>query len=500
MTTEGILSGTLFLGLLAAFWSKLKLLVWRVTNLAIVRITVDGTASEPVSQYLWKNGKRSWLGEKAYKGDNLFVRPADRRLMVGFETVGRDPATFWFGWRPISVRYGAESVTQTHAEWRLTLSFIRGMFDADRLITRAIDEHNERVHSGDKRFNVTRVMGYWNQAQTFSGNGAAPGNAPVSNDCRTAEVGGIRYLRWVQEDIGPPDPDDPLGPLALPPEVTALVTQAERWKASEKWYKERRIPWRLGFAFFGKPGTGKTVLSKAMAQTLDLPVFVMELATFNDRDLIEAWHKAVAQTPCMIVIEDIDAVFNMRTNLIPDSKLSFSCLLNCIDGIESGDGVIFVITSNHADKVDPALGIPDSTGMSTRPGRVDQAVEILPLDAVRRRQVAQRVLCDCADEIEETVIRGHGDTAAQFQARCRNIALARHWNRKVDHDHAGIQEDDPRPIPYPQVPPGGYDRHWANVDPPGGAGQGGGEAQWAHDRGPEMSALPGCGASSKGAS
>src|SRR5439155_8896839 len=67
-------------------------------------------------------------------------------------------------------------------------------------------------------------------------------------------------------------------------------------------------------------------------------------------------------------------------------RLSFDCLLNCLDGVEKGNDIFTVITTNHIDRLDPALGRPrprdDGTVefLSTRPGRIDKAIELGYID------------------------------------------------------------------------------------------------------------------------
>lgn len=438
MTFDQAVNGTVvtgaLIGLAVALWGRLKALAWRAANLVVARSVVESPLSDLVAHHLWANGRRSRFGERVFGCQNVFVRPADRRLVAAYEEVGLDPVVFWFGWRPVLAAM-TQMGAQGNLGLKLTLTFLRGTFDPTGLIQAAVDGHNHRRHAGSKRFTVHRVLGRDRDhyppgmGKAVSDQGGMPPSSVESSTDR-------RWLRWRADEVGPPVPVDPLGPFALPPGVGSLVTEARRWLESERWYKERRIPWRLGWTLFGRPGTGKTSLAKAVAQDLDLPVFALEVGTFDDRDMIRAWRDALAEAPCMVVIEDLDAVFRGRDNRLGEQGggLSFACLLNCLDGAEGNDGVILVITTNHVEDLDPALGVPDDRGESTRPGRIDRAVELHPLDEGCRRKVAARVFVDCPDEVEPAVAAGAGDTAAQFQARCCRTALARHWDRKRQGD------------------------------------------------------------------
>src|SRR5262249_37317223 len=120
--------------------------------------------------------------------------------------------------------------------------------------------------------------------------------------------------------------------------------------------------------------------------------------------------------------------------------LSFDVLLNMLDGVDRNDGVFTVITTNDISKIDPALGkprcLPDGTVefISTRPGRIDKAIELTYLETDDKRRMAHRILGDYPDAlaevldfVEETPI---DETPAQFQERCSQIALRCFWEEQ----------------------------------------------------------------------
>ncbi len=73
--------------------------------------------------------------------------------------------------------------------------------------------------------------------------------------------------------------------------------------------------------------------------------------------------------PSMLVIEDIDSLFNEKRKAENPSMLTFSGLLNSLDGLVAADGILTVMTTNHIEKLDPAL---------IRAGRVDRKFEFKP--------------------------------------------------------------------------------------------------------------------------
>jgi SpoVK/Ycf46/Vps4 family AAA+-type ATPase len=148
----------------------------------------------------------------------------------------------------------------------------------------------------------------------------------------------------------------------------------------------------------------------------------------------------LSKTPCIALVEDIDSIFNGRKNIRNTNNnldlLTFDCFLNCIDGIQNTDGLFLIVTTNKIELLDSALGIPrtnknqNETYISTRPGRIDRAFELKILDKDCRIKIAKRILSDCPEFIDKIIEIGNGDTGAQFQERCTQIALKNFWERK----------------------------------------------------------------------
>lgn len=423
----------ILIGVAATFWSKLKTMAWRVANLFVVKMSVSGFAEAAVRGWLWRNGKRSLYGERVYTGEHLMVRKYDRRMLVGSEALGPDTIVFWVnGWKPIlatvsSHSYGGNNNSGIH----LTLMFIRGMFDPDKLVETAInDANNRRSNSVYRRFTSRRATGtrgvMTNRDRRLTETPATSAGMPMEKIDET-DMSSRRFLGYSIDEIGPPIPEDPMGYLAIQDDLSPVLESMRRWLKMEKWYKRRSIPWRMGVAFVGPPGCGKTSTAKAIAQELDLPITAFELATFTDQDMILQWHNLQYDSPCIVLIEDIDTVFHGRDNIADGDEpgLTFGCLLNCLSGIEGADGILTIVTTNRPETLDEALGRVDGSGRSSRPGRIDRVVELRHLDEKGRRHIAARILEDCPDEIEAAVSSGRGESGAQFTQRCSEIAMRR---------------------------------------------------------------------------
>jgi len=234
-----------------------------------------------------------------------------------------------------------------------------------------------------------------------------------------------------------------LSNLFFPKEIGEVVIEMNRWKDSEKWYKKRDIPWKRGWLLYGQPGTGKTALVRAISEDLDLPIWVYDLSSMSNEELVIQWRGMLNSVPCVALIEDLDVTFDGRKNISGSSvmrdKLTFDCLLNCLDGVERSDGVFTILTTNVINKLDPSLGMPQEnmSTISTRPGRIDRVIELKPMDGECRLRFAKKILKEYPSEIEVLVSLGMGDTGAQFQDRCARKALGLYW-RKVDAETRGL--------------------------------------------------------------
>jgi mitochondrial chaperone BCS1 len=141
-----------------------------------------------------------------------------------------------------------------------------------------------------------------------------------------------------------------------------LFDDLDRFLKSRDLYRQRGIPWRRGYLFYGPPGTGKSSLIQAIASYFDRQLVSLSLTDMDDSALLRAWSEITATS--VIALEDIDSVFEGRRSL---GELSFSALLNTLDGAGSVEGSITILTTNHRELLDPAL---------IRPGRCDREFEL----------------------------------------------------------------------------------------------------------------------------
>jgi AAA+ superfamily predicted ATPase len=141
-------------------------------------------------------------------------------------------------------------------------------------------------------------------------------------------------------------------------------------------YETHGVPWKRGALFVGPPGNGKTLCVKALVRELAIPcIYVQSFEAKNStvQHAIEAvFERARATTPCIVVLEDIDAL------LVPGSHSYF---LNELDGFASNAGVITLATTNHPERLDASI--------VDRPSRFDRKYHFeLPGEPARAAYIA----------------------------------------------------------------------------------------------------------------
>lgn len=126
------------------------------------------------------------------------------------------------------------------------------------------------------------------------------------------------------------------------------------------------VPYRRGYLLHGPPGTGKTSFVQAIAGAMKLNLCYVNLSSDEIDD--DNLNRLLSDAPerSIILMEDIDAMFKDRSTM-SQQKLSFSGFLNALDGVRSQEGQILFMTTNHKDRLDPAL---------LRPGRADVHVNL----------------------------------------------------------------------------------------------------------------------------
>lgn len=180
----------------------------------------------------------------------------------------------------------------------------------------------------------------------------------------------VRNFDWVP--LGNPRTKRPLHSVALDKGVKEnIVGDVKDFLNRRGWYADRGIPYRRGYLLYGPPGSGKSSFIQALAGELDYGVAMVNLSEVGVTDDKLAFLLTKLPERTILLLEDADSAFVNRRRRDEDGysggTVTFSGLLNALDGLSAGEERIAFLTTNHVERLDPAL---------IRPGRVDLMVRI----------------------------------------------------------------------------------------------------------------------------
>lgn len=205
--------------------------------------------------------------------------------------------------------------------------------------------------------------------------------------------------------------------VILPEEIKQkLVEDIQLFQGSQEWYQHHGIPYRRGYVLYGLPGTGKTSLINGLANYFKKPVYVLNLNSVTDEGLLGA----IVNTPknAVVLLEDIDCAVakrGLKKSSKDESKdgpmvmkgVSLSGLLNALDGVHAPNGTLFFMTTNHIEKLDPAL---------LRAGRSDVKIEFKEATEWQKSTLYARFFDkDGQAEMEQFIKDIPAKTVAEFQ-------------------------------------------------------------------------------------
>ncbi|CAG8692233.1 17567_t:CDS:2 [Dentiscutata erythropus] len=188
-----------------------------------------------------------------------------------------------------------------------------------------------------------------------------------------------------------------------------IVKDVKDFINNGNWYNERGIPYRRGYLLYGPPGSGKSSFIQALAGELEYNICILNLSEIGLTD--DRLNHLLSNAPerSIMLLEDIDAAFTQKRETQGyGSSVTFSGLLNALDGVAASEERIIFMTTNYVDRLQPAL---------IRPGRVDFK-ELL--DVASDHQIRTMFLrfyenkTELAEKFVEKV-RGKGISTAQLQ-------------------------------------------------------------------------------------
>lgn len=191
--------------------------------------------------------------------------------------------------------------------------------------------------------------------------------ADLLNDIRTTGQRPTRTIPWVyvwHYGWNRVRPCPSARRVVLPGNTyTHLREDLDTFLNSQEWYESVGIPWRRGYLLHGIPGAGKGSTVQTLAGEFGRHIHCLSLAHISVDELGRA---VQSSSDGFLLIEDVDCAFGEGREQKNVRGITFSDLLNALDGVATPDGRIVFMTTNHLHRLDPAL---------IRPGRVDYTVE-----------------------------------------------------------------------------------------------------------------------------
>ncbi|GAA6530190.1 hypothetical protein LPYR103PRE_21630 [Segatella asaccharophila] len=475
-----ITGGAIISGIIG-FWGQIKSFIWSLISIVIQKADITTEeAHNAIIAYLSSEYKYLGVYNKVFGANNETFKTGKYGL-VPYELFGQKSIIFFN--KSSKLRYPfllsvnkeqqknnteGERYSEENSQSKVfsSILYLRGTLDVSQIMKLAIDKRNKiswKIDNDEEHTNRFEIF-------------YLPDKNTDNQSYFSKQKDGLVWYKQSQYKLLGISKDSlgrekvtnghALDNLFFPDNVRNLIKSIELWVKSENWYKSKNIPWKRGWLLYGPPGTGKTALVRAFAEDLDLPIYVFSLSQMSNADLIQCWKNLQLNIPCIALIEDIDNVFDKRTNIcqkgmsfsflqnqetaendIKSEKkytpLTFDCFINCLDGIDRSSGVFTIITTNDINKIDNALGKDSNNGefVSTRPGRIDKVIKLTYMESENKIKMANKLLAEFPDKLKEVkmhIKEEKEETPAQFQEYCAQIAIEEHWRREDKNDCNGM--------------------------------------------------------------
>lgn len=331
-----VVAGGLVLGLVGVILASLRNLpgrLWEYGKRLMVVTAVIDSRNDLFNAYI------AWLNDLPYgRANRLFTVIQDNRDSNGEEEEGLprllySPAPgfhlFWYGRRPMWIQRDIAMNLQV-----IETVKVSALFGSRRLLEAMLEDVIRRSYARLADHTLLYTIDRWGESWNMAG---------------------ARPRRHIAS-------------VVLEGDTSAgLLADVKEFFQRRQWYTDLGIPWRRGYLLHGPPGTGKTSFAYALAGELHLKLCALSLTNskLNDQTIADLLQKTPPRS--LILIEDIDAFFVARDKQDSRIEISFSGLLNALDGVAAQEGRIVFLTTNHLDRLDRAL---------IRPGRVDVVVEL----------------------------------------------------------------------------------------------------------------------------
>jgi chaperone BCS1 len=371
----------MIIGGISVYLRSIPLMLW---DCLVEQTTMIITVKDDDAAFHWV---KEWFLEQDFLKR---VRRLDLDTTVRNERIAMIPAPgkhwFWYSGRPFEVWFSRTDNTRERTGRRTESLTFRTMGRDRDCLERLV---NDIVQSHLRREGVYSYLYRYNDGWSY-----VEGYAP-------------RMLESV---------------VLEPGEKEHLLEDIKRFRNSRKRYENIGVPYHRGYLLYGPPGTGKTSLVSALAGHFGLSIYTVNLTEFNDRSLMAA----VSDVPrnSILLFEDIDCMKGAESRVekkeedgngsakqqtpSPTGGVTLSGLLNVLDGFYAPTGVLFVMTTNHAEKLDEAL---------LRPGRIDYKLFLGQASRYQKMELYRRFFPEASEAEARDFVDSAEDvrTMAEFQ-------------------------------------------------------------------------------------
>lgn len=405
----------------------LKSWVWFFINQIVAVDKSEAQLSVDLFNYINQHYPKFEWGDLTH-----FVRKDNSKKIKEFlMRMPKDNAIFWVdGWPVLATSQKGDFDC---SEMPRTFFYLRWGIDWSKLMYKALAYKNTR-NSRQSRF---RVLAYTGKKSNSTKRAEMQKEIPM--------LGGAAGMQNIEStpvgfsEVQLEETDRMvLDRLEMTDEMIDINNEISFMFKEKDWFRERGLPWKLGYLFYGPPGTGKSSFARGLAERQQVPIVLIDLAEMDNDELRNCWMQIQGFAPAIVLIEDIDAVFKGRENVSAEGELTFDCLLNVLDGAQKAEGMVVIITTNHPEVLDAALwkfeeksqtAAESLEEIGTRPGRIDRALELKLLPDANKLSIAKRIAG--ADKAVALVQAGKNDSAAQFQERCRREAVREKMKQRL---------------------------------------------------------------------
>jgi chaperone BCS1 len=414
-------SGGLLLMIIGALGAYLRAIPNRIWLWVVDQTTLSVTVKDEDAAFAWV---KQWFAEQKFLRR---IRRVDLDTTVRNANLALIPAPgrhwFWYRGRPFRVDFYRSEDTRGWTPKRSELLVFRTVGRNQSLLKEFVNEiascHTKHERAKSSLFVYSE---YWDRVEGYV----------------------ARLLDSVILQTG---------------ERERLVDDIEKFKRSKARYRHLGVPYHRGYLFYGPPGTGKTSLVSAIAGKFAMSIYAINLTDFNDRTLTKAMNDVPPAS--VVLFEDVDCMIASKSRRDseplaagrspdkPDDKpaadkfgVTLSGLLNVLDGFHAPDNVLYMMTTNKIEALDPAL---------LRPGRIDYRLYLGVASEQQKLDLYCRFFPEAAGFEARAFVEAHpwAETMADFQG-----ALLEHGEKPaglylVDRltEPSPQQKQDEEPVP-----------------------------------------------------